>query len=215
MPSLLSHPSDLFGIHYTTKHVGKMEGIPSLSTSCLLNSHCKKRMQNGNNYVCSKCYAKHFLAYRKSLRENIEENHEILTTRLIPYECIPVTNTQYFRFEAYGELENHLQLENYFNICRKNPCTTFSLWTKNLWIVDELLRKTEKPCNLIIIQSSPKLNVKTYPVYPFVDKVFTVYTKDYIKKNDVSVNCQKKCLECLKCYDRKYDDIVYISEILK
>lgn len=29
------------GVHYTVNHSGKMEGMQSLSTSCLCNKYCK------------------------------------------------------------------------------------------------------------------------------------------------------------------------------
>ena len=40
------------GVHYTVNHSGKMEGMQSLSTSCLCNEYCKNRLSN-SELVCS------------------------------------------------------------------------------------------------------------------------------------------------------------------
>ena len=52
------------------------------------------------------------------------------------------------------------------------------------------------------------------PGYDFIDKIFTVYDKDYISAHDVSINCgAKSCLTCHKCYVKS--KIKYINEKLK
>ncbi len=48
---------------------GKMENVPSISTSCLVNPRCITRMQNGCS-ICSYCFAADGLSYKKGLREN-------------------------------------------------------------------------------------------------------------------------------------------------
>ena len=71
----------------------------------------------------------------------------------------------------------------------------------------------KKPSNLTIVYSSIFKNTVTeniFKKYAFIDKVFTVYTKDYIKENNVKINCEKSCKNCLKCY--KKNNIKYISE---
>ena len=48
----------------------------------------------------------------------------------------------------------------------------------------------------------------------FADKVFTVYTKDYIEEHHIEINCgAKACLRCMLCY--KHNDVKYINEVLK
>ena len=50
--------------------------------------------------------------------------------------------------------------------------------------------------------------------YWFVDHVFTVYTKEYIKENNIDVNCgSKNCLGCQLCYNK--DTEFHIREQLK
>ena len=104
---------------------------------------------------------------------------------------------------------------NYFHICKKNKHVHFALWTKNPWIIEEALDASErKPSNLQIIYSSPCINDQADPGYDFIDKIFTVYDKDYISTHDVSINCgAKSCLTCHKCYVKS--KIKYINEKLK
>lgn len=39
------------GVHYTVNHSGKMEGMQSLSTSCLCNKYCKNRSIEYSNAI--------------------------------------------------------------------------------------------------------------------------------------------------------------------
>ena len=50
--------------------------------------------------------------------------------------------------------------------------------------------------------------------YWMVDHLFTVYDKDFIKNNNIEINCgAKSCLGCKKCYID--NNIFYINEQLK
>ena len=75
----------------------------------------------------------------------------------------------------------------------------------------------KKPSNLIVIYSSPVLNKAVNvdvlkAVYPFIDKVFTVYDKEHA--GSVNINCgSNHCLSCLKCYKKRTTDV--INERLK
>ena len=114
---------------------------------------------------------------------------------------------------------NATQLANYVSICEKNPWTKFGLWTKNIWILDELFNEhqIQKPNNLSIVVSSPLLNTEMEvdrDKYWFVDHVFTVYDKQFIADNDVDINCgAKNCLGCQLCYHNDTD--FYVREQLK
>ena len=156
---------------------------------------------------------------RKALKERLEDNADILTTRLLKDREIPVTNAAVFRFESFGDLYNITHLTNYVLICERNPYTHFGLWSKNIWILQELFNDCgiKKPDNLSIIVSSPMLN-KTMELdrekYWFVDHVFTVYDKQFIKENDVDINCgARDCLGCQRCYHRNTE--FYVNEKLK
>lgn len=206
------------GALWMTDHSGKMTGINSIGTSCANNPWCIQRRENSES-VCSKCYASTYMKMRKALKERLEDNADILTTRLLKDREIPVTNAAVFRFESFGDLYNITHLTNYVLICERNPYTHFGLWTKNIWILDELFNDCgiKKPDNLSIIVSSPMLN-KIMELdrekYWFVDHVFTVYNKQFIKANDVDINCgSRDCLGCQRCYHRNTE--FYVNEKLK
>ena len=206
------------GVHYTLNHQGKMTGMMSLSTSCTCNTYCKERSENKNT-VCSHCYAQRQMKIYKNLEKCLVKNTEILAGRILDDHKLPVINALYFRLEAFGDLNNTTQVINYFNLCKKNPGVKFALWTKNLWLIENVINHAHinKPKNLNIIYSSPFLNEsneKIFVFYPFVDKVFTVYEKEFIKKNDIEINCgAKNCLSCARCY--KKNKIKFINEKLK
>ena len=195
------------GALWMTDHSGKMTGINSIGTTCATNPWCIKRREN-NESVCSKCYSETYMKMRKSLKKRLEDNSDILTTRLLKDREIPVTNAVIFRFESFGDLHNVNHLENYVLICERNPYTDFGLWTKNIWLLDELFNKNgiKKPDNLSIVVSSPMLN-KVMEIdrekYWMVDHVFTVYDKKFIEANNVDINCgSKNCSGCQLCYHR-------------
>ena len=108
-------------------------------------------------------------------------------------------------------------------LARGNKYTYFALWTKNPDIIADALKDgVTIPKNLDIIYSIPKknwiptrqqmLNIKKK--YPFIKKFFVVITKDFQKKHNIKVNCQKKCYKCLKCYT-KADRTQLIIELEK
>ena len=109
-------------------------------------------------------------------------------------------------------------------ICKNYKNTRFALWTKNVDILISVFsqKKYRKPRNLSLIISSPLLNV-AFPV-SFIEKinaivcidvVFTVYTKDFVEKNNITINCgAKHCLSCLQCY-KGHKETIYINEQLK
>lgn len=199
-------------------HSGKMRGIMSLSTSVLLNENCKKNA-SVNGSICAHCYACKLLKMRHALDEKLERNTELLTKDVLPVDVLPQINTLYFRFEAFGDLNNAIQVVNYFNICRKNKAVRFALWTKNPHIVEDAMKQynIKKPSNLNIIYSSLFLNTPNKNIkkrFPFIDKIFTVYDKPTIKAENIQINCGgANCASCLICYKKNKIDI--INEILK
>lgn len=212
-----SRPADLGGVHYTTGHTGKMEGLQSLSTSVALNPHCIKRQSNGNS-ICSKCFAAVLAKRYQGLNKCLSSNTEILTASVLPFEVLPLIPVKYFRFEAFGDIINANQIINYFNIARKNPDTLCALWTKNPHIVARAIAAGhEKPANLQIVLSSPLINrpIKSTK-YDFIDKIFTVYDKEGAKA--VNINCgARSCLACGRCYRPNPAGVAvqYVNELLK
>lgn len=206
----LSRPEfeKLTGLHFTTDHTGKMKGLWSLSTSPLENRLCMERAKNPD-LVCSKCYSCAMNKQYSNLEKALIRNTAIIcNVDLKKSYGLPVIGcrSKLFRFEAFGDLINELQVKNYFDIAAFNPSVSCALWTKNPWIISAAMEKygLEKPANLRIIGSSYALDVpmvEFYSKYPFIDEIFTVYTPEFAAENDVDINCgARSCATCKKCY---------------
>lgn len=208
-------------IHITTNHSGKMNGMISLSTSCLHNKFCMAYAKDPNK-ICSKCYACKQLKRYTNMDKALIKNAEILMNEVLPMEKLPFLNCAYFRFEAFGDLGSEEQVVNYFNICEVNPHCNFALWTKNPFIIKNAIlnNRIGKPMNLNIVYSSPYIN-KTITLdelwgkgYTFIDKVFSVYDKETIESENITINCgAKSCIGCRLCYEK--NNVIYINEKLK
>lgn len=68
------------GIHFTINHTGKMEGMQSLSTSCVCNPVCIARMKDSNS-ICSHCFAAAMHKRYGNLAIRMEQNYQILSTQ--------------------------------------------------------------------------------------------------------------------------------------
>lgn len=198
-----------YGIKCTTNHTGKMEGMISLSTSCELNPRCVKRSKTTGS-ICEKCFAfTHFKRYASN-RPKFERNTIALTTQDVKVEDVPMLNALMLRFESFEDLINEQQAKNYFTIAKANKMIKCALWTKNPDIIAKAIKAgNKKPRNLVIVYSSPAIDKevsleKMQKKYPFIDKTFTVYSKDYLKdKPDDFINCGgRRCLECGVCYKK-------------
>lgn len=203
------------GAEWCTEHTGKMAGVPSLSTSPFDNPKCCARCKVERS-ICFKCYSFRVLRYRAPLAEKLHRNTLALTNEVYPIPLHPVCNNQFARFESFGDLITWQQCANYFNMCYRNPKCMFALWTKNLDIIIECFAQGyKKPSNLIIIQSSVWLNQEEEPRFSWVDKVFTVYSKQYVKEHpNLFINCgAKNCLGCQLCYHK--DSAKLIHEVAK
>lgn len=214
MITVYSKKEELGGLHYTTSHTGKMQGMNSLSSSCVTNPLCKKR-RGIEGSVCQKCFS-----FRQHGRLNTDfttafvNNGRILSERILGFNEIPHIFTNTFRFESFGDIINETHLINFVNIADKNPKTMFALWTKNFDIVKRVFDSgVEKPENLIIVASSLMVNKKIM-LPEYCDKVFTVYTKDYVRRRGTKINCgENKCAICGYCYS--HDTGKIINELIK
>ena len=202
------------GLHFTTKHSGKMSGMVSISTSVTTNERCKKNASIEGS-ICEKCFASKQMRVFPTMEKPMVENQRILTSSVLPMELLPTINNLYFRFEAFGDLNNDIQVMNYFNLCYKNPKTKFALWTKNPDYIESAIKQGyEKPKNLNIVLSSLFINQERKSKYDFVDKIFTVYDPQYIEENNVSINCgSRNCFDCGLCYEK--NNVTIINEKLK
>ena len=205
-----------YGVHITEKMNGKMEGMPSLSTSPLLNPICQAR-RRCEGAICVKCYADAMCWRYGGLAKVLEKNTEVLTSQEIPIEEWPLINAHAFRLESFGDVQNEIQVRNFFNFARRNRRTLFAVWTKNYPIYHDVIESgVKKPSNLILIISSPMINEEAnLEACKYADKVFTVYDKEYAKAFDIVINCGKrKCLSCMQCYSKAGSPTI-INELLK
>lgn len=204
------------GIHITLNHTGKMTGIISLSTYCGNNPHCEEHSHIKGS-ICEHCFAYSLTKCRTSMVQPLALNLAILRDYIIPVDLWPVLNVRFFRFESFGDLASKEQVINYFNFAKKNPETRFALWTKNpKYIKAALDAGHDKPENLVIVVSSLFLNVQlAKKLFPYADKVFTVYESiEEAEKAGVTINCGKRhCLTCGRCYNKNSD--TYVNELLK
>ena len=52
----LANAKKISGLHFTTKHTGKMSGMSSISTAVTTNERCAKNAQIEGS-ICQKCFA--------------------------------------------------------------------------------------------------------------------------------------------------------------
>lgn len=191
---------------FCTDHNGKMAGVISYSTSVVLNKRCQCRSKNKQS-ICAFCFAAAMLDIYGDLAKKLARNTAIITSELLQPEDVPVINWQKWpmlRFESFGDLNNEIQVYNYFLMAEINPKCRAALWTKNPDIIASAIKKygLKKPSNLVIIYSSAIVNAKEEAKYSFIDKTFTVYDPEYIKANNIFINCgARDCKKCGRCYD--------------
>lgn len=203
---------------------GKMEGIPSISTSCLMNPRCLARMEKAYEEddakcICWECFAAQGISYKKGLRENLEQNFELLNSRVLSTDELLQFRkmVEIARIESWGDVASVTQALNYINLMNLNPQVTFGMWTKNPDLWDEAIKANGKPDNMIALYSSPIINRVTdvREKYPWFDKIFTVYTKEFVAEHpEIVINCGTKvCDHCRLCYSK--NDTIFINELRK
>ena len=197
---------------------GKMTGMPAITSSMLCNEHCQ-RLSNIIGTVCEKCYTMKYLKSRPAVEKCYAENTELLTSSVIPIKQLPFINATMCRLETFGDIVNATHLQNYINLIKKNNHCMFSLFTKNYTVVFDYFKTHKQPKNLSLVISSLLLDepfgLEFLPEYLTNVKIFTVYSKQFAKGNNVTINCGKnRCVDCRRCYTKNKNPI-FISEILK
>lgn len=197
-------------IHVSDNMSGKMDGIPSISTSCLCNKICCAR-QKDKKSICSKCFAVGTIKQYTALGKALRSNFKLLNSHVLDLDLLPrfKSTVEIVRIESFGDVASVTQAVNYANIARVNPHVTFGWWTKNPKICKTAFDKVGKPDNVILIESSPYLDVECKPSNEYVDKVFTVFSRE-----NPQINCGKRsCMGCRRCYRKDTEKEVY--ELLK
>lgn len=204
-----------YAVNYSPVHVsdsmsGKMAGIPSISTSCLENPICNARRKDGNS-ICAHCFAAATLDRYKAAGVAMANNYHLLTENILPAELLPVfANVAIVRIESFGDVANVTHALNYLHIVKANPTVMFAWWSKNMNIIKQAIEiDGGKPENVILVDSSAKLNVEKTPENEYVDKVFTVYDAATIERENINVNCGARCCAtCRNCYSKSSATIV-------
>lgn len=211
---------------YISSLTGKLEGFHSCSTSPERSEFCN-RMHACPGSICSVCFSRRSVipeegGYKHGLRDNLSHNYDWLNiSRTV--DQFPVLNDLYFRIESHGDVDTPIQAENFIHLYQRNPDTRFTAWTKNPIAWNEAFKALGKPTNLIMVYSSPMINIEVryediVKVFPWVDKVFTVYSPEYIIDHpeiEGTINCgTRQCMSCLLCY-RKDNDVRQIRELQK
>lgn len=196
-------------LHVSDDMSGKMSGIPSVSTSCLVNPICIARMKDGNS-VCSHCFAESQQKRYKASRENSIRNFHLLNDSVLPLELLPrFANVAIVRIESFGDVASVTQAINYANLCKVNPTVTFAWWSKNMKICKKAFDIVGKPNNVIMVESSEKMNTQKERSCDIVDKVFTVYDEKTIAEKSVEINCGARCCAtCRRCYSKETEAVV-------
>ena len=192
---------------------GKLDGFKAISSNTITNPYCIKQNASGDtNNICTKCYSHIMLkSYRKNMQASLERNSQALANTILPIDQLPVILDAFFRFNAHGELINDIHLTNLVNITIKNPSCNFALWTKQNGIIKKYFDSHDKPSNLILIYSNPKISTILSKPPKYFDKTFNnVLESEYQDQQ----NCTgQPCKNCLLCY--KHNGISTIVEKVK
>lgn len=199
--------------HIVFDHDAKMHGIISLSTYVGNNTYCLARCNNCDNAICKYCYAASLTNQRYFLKMKLIRIMSIFTSVELCPADIPIIDAElypFFRFESFGDLNNKLQFQNYNLFAAVNPGVNFTLWTKNPGIIQAAINAgLQLSNNLVIGLSSLYLNtpeLNKARKYSFIRFLFTVYDDQFIKDNNVIINCgAKHCLTCGICYKYLHD----------
>lgn len=189
-----------FPIVHISVMTGKLDGLRAISTNTRTNDYCVKQNQSSDpNNICTKCYSHTMLSsYRKNMQPSLQRNSDALSSRMLAAHEIPRILDSVFRFDAHGELINDTHLANLCAIATHNPGTSFALWTKRNDIVSRFFRDHDKPANLVMIYSNPKIsNIMARPPKYF-DRTFNnVLEHEEVERQ----NCTgQQCKDCLLCY---------------
>lgn len=212
--------SALWIVHHNAR---KLAGIDSISSSVHDNCFCAM-WRKIKDCICQHCYAHNQQAFQTGLREHNILNGLILRNVLIPVSAFKHLQFlfPYIRIESFGDVANVVQARNYIRIIKAFPGKRCAIWSKNLALWKQAFQEEGKPKNTTFVYSSMYIDKQVAETivesFPFIDHIFTVFTKEYAKKHNIVINCGgRRCLDCIinkvNCYYR--GGPLYINELLK
>ena len=172
-------------------------------------------MQDGES-ICAHCFAAATLSRYTGAGIATESNFILLNDSELPAKMLPAfkAGVEIARIESFGDVGGFLHALNYTNMAKENPGVTFAWWSKNVPIIAKVWDVVGKPENVVLIESSPKVNTPVSPSSHYVDKVFTVYDDDTIERENININCGARCCNtCRRCYRKDTESV--INERLK
>ncbi len=184
---------------HVSKMTGKLDGFKAISTNTVTNPFCIKMNKAKDNIICSHCYSHTMLkGFRKNCQPSLQRNSDLLSSRVLEQEELPLILDAFLRFDSHGELINITNLINYVNIAKKNPHCSFGLWTKRKDLINKYFKDNECPPNLILIYSNPKIsNILSRPPRHFHRTFNNVLEHEEVERQ----NCTgQQCKNCLLCY---------------
>jgi hypothetical protein len=186
--------------------VGKLDGLKAISTNTVTNDFCVKMNSQGDT-ICKLCYSHGMLkSYRKNMQPALQRNSDALSGRLLDQSELPTILDAFLRINAHGELINAMHLENICRIAEHNPHCNVALWTKRKDIVNKLFKNRDKPTNLILVYSNPKVDNILETIPKHFDKVFNNVS---FENHQDRQNCTgQQCKSCLACYKFGGTDII-------
>jgi len=189
-----------FPLVHISKMTGKLDGFKAISTNTMTNEYCIKQNANGKeDNICTICYSHTMLkSYRKNMQPALQRNSEALANKVLDIDLLPTILDAFFRFNAHGELINLTHLENLNRIARKNPHCSFALWTKRNDLIAKYYATREKPDNLTLIYSNPRVGTIMRKPPKHFDRTFNnVLEHEHVEEQ----NCTgQKCKDCRLCY---------------
>lgn len=221
MNAAAGEKAELISSLMCTNHNDKMAGFVSLSTCCKTNEFCKARAKVEGS-ICSKCYAMSQLTRyaNQAIKQAIAG--VVLQSVAFTVDEMPFINAAFFRFEAFGDIANGVQLHNYVTIAKANPHCNFALWSKNHGILAGYFENHEKPGNLITIYSPMFINQPEEELFNELyakgvyDRMFTVWADEKTaNQHGYAINCgARSCASCRKCYTSG-NGVTHLNELLK
>jgi len=197
---------------------GKMAGTSHISVQTGDPETCKRCK------VATICYAARYQRLRPVVKESYRKNGLEITSRIFEMDELPIVTNFQCRFDAFGEIydgeKGDIQLTNYINIATKNPKVNFVLWSRNYKKIEKYFTENMKPDNFKLIRSSSEVDKPVYviPNKHIWDGVFSVVSAQYIKDNNVKLNCGTKdeygekysCVSCpTRCYSMDTETVVF------